>query len=427
LRSTLHRTKQAKIAKRTKDIFTILSDSRERRKQEQLRQLEDRRRESRDRSFTARENQLHRMSEEENDMREIKETVSKLARTLRLASNVGEIPVYRGRYDKRSFDEFIELFNKGANFNGWTPEDCCLKLPMYLVEAAAEVYNTLINTEKTVWKTLVDTLAKKFKIPENVERQRYALEHRMQGARESVEEYASAIQKLIRKSYPTSKFTYSNMISILAVDNFVKGLRPELKAQVKRECKGDNLKSIEDAIEIAENEENIQLSLFPYASRDDAQLQETLATARDLNKKVNALTDSVDSLKIVSSTAQEEDSWYRCRMSNGETRGNGRPNGEARGNGRPNGETRGISDSGNDFQQNQLCHNGCGKEEIAEVNEIENEYYDDGDGNEYYDDEGENECYDYNYETEYLVDEDGNEYYYDGDEYEEEVPGPSYL
>uniref|UniRef100_A0A914E902 RNA-directed DNA polymerase n=1 Tax=Acrobeloides nanus TaxID=290746 RepID=A0A914E902_9BILA len=247
------------------------------------------------------------MSEEQHDMREIKETVSKLARTLRLASNVGEIPVYRGRYDKRSFDEFIELFNKGANFNGWTPEDCCLKLPVYLIEGAAEVYNKLTNVEKTVWKTLVDTLAKKFRIPENVERQRYALEHRMQGARESVEEYASAIQKLIKKSYPTSKFTDPNMIRILTVDNFVKGLRTELKAQVKRECKGDNPETIEEAIKIAEKEENIQLSLFPSASRDDAQLQETLATTREVNKKVNDLIETVDSLKIVASTKAEGD------------------------------------------------------------------------------------------------------------------------
>uniref|UniRef100_A0A914CRF2 Uncharacterized protein n=1 Tax=Acrobeloides nanus TaxID=290746 RepID=A0A914CRF2_9BILA len=187
----------------------------------------------------------------------------------------------------------------------------------------------------------------------------------------------------------------------------------------------------------------------------DDMLQEALTTARAVSKKMNLLIRTVDSLKTVASTVtQEEDGWYGCGMSNGETRGNNRPNGETRGNGRPDGETRGIFYSGNDFQQNQHCHNGCGDEEITEVNENGNEYYEDRnghenydnedgneyyvdeDGNEYYEDGNEHEYYDDGDGNEYYVDEDGNEYYvdddgneyyYDGNEYEEEVPGPSYL
>ena len=84
--------------------------------------------------------------------------------------HTSEPGTYSGRYDRRSFEEYLKHFNKWANANDLTVEDCVRRLPIYLVGDAARVYDSLPNARKNVWKTLCDILAERFKRPEYVEK-----------------------------------------------------------------------------------------------------------------------------------------------------------------------------------------------------------------------------------------------------------------
>uniref|UniRef100_A0A914EPM1 RNA-directed DNA polymerase n=1 Tax=Acrobeloides nanus TaxID=290746 RepID=A0A914EPM1_9BILA len=224
--------------------------------------------------------------------------IERLIQDRDIPSNYNVVP-YRGRYDPRPFEDFMESFNKLGNAKDWSPEVRVRMLPMYLIGEADEGYKSLEDPTKTVYKSLVDALAKRFKWPDNIELQRKRLENRIQLPGESVSEYTAAIKKLVQRSFPTSRFTDANMIKILTIENFVKGLQPELKAQVKREFKGEIPVSLDEAIKAAETEEQIQMSLRRNDSNENPEIRKTLETAQDMSKKLDEITAKMNNMNMV--------------------------------------------------------------------------------------------------------------------------------
>uniref|UniRef100_A0A914EJF8 Uncharacterized protein n=1 Tax=Acrobeloides nanus TaxID=290746 RepID=A0A914EJF8_9BILA len=119
------------------------------------------------------------------------------------------------------------------------------------------------------------------------------LHERVQKAHESFYELSLDIEKMVRGSYPTPQFSEDN-IKALVVKYFMRGLRPEIKIQVKRAFKGKNPDTIEEALQAAEEEEQLQGSCRPK----DNDNREFLEATKSLTKTVDKLSDKVDNLQL---------------------------------------------------------------------------------------------------------------------------------
>ena len=87
---------------------------------------------------------------------------------------------FTGSTDKRTFQTFVRDFNKVATSMGWTPQDACRHLPIYLRNEASAVYDTLGDNIKKVWQDLLDELAKKFGVGETAHNYRRQIQSRRQ-------------------------------------------------------------------------------------------------------------------------------------------------------------------------------------------------------------------------------------------------------
>uniref|UniRef100_A0A914CWV1 Retrotransposon gag domain-containing protein n=1 Tax=Acrobeloides nanus TaxID=290746 RepID=A0A914CWV1_9BILA len=230
-------------------------------------------------------------------------------------------PLYDGSYP---IENWVPLWNKMVNFYGWPVETALKKLPAFLILKASDALNSLDENQKSVYKTCMDTLAEKLKFPDNTEKMRDQLNNRKQGKNESVSEYLNSIKKLVRSSYPSSRFTDANSIKLITIESFIKGLRPEFKAQVKRELKGKAPENLEDLVKIADAEELVQMSLNS-SNESDAKLQQTLEMTQDIAKKVDQVTSKMNQMNMVAAipTPSSDGNHREQRSSDGRSRERG--------------------------------------------------------------------------------------------------------
>ena len=137
--------------------------------------------------------------------------------------------------DGETFQDWLEQFESVAQLRGWNNHAKLVNLSTRLRGSAYSFYRSCTTEQRNDYKLLVEQLTKRF-TPVQIQPIQSQLFHdRQQKPKETVDEYAEALKKLFVKAY-------SNLArggqeaeimgqSVLA-NQFVAGLRPELKAKV---------------------------------------------------------------------------------------------------------------------------------------------------------------------------------------------------
>uniref|UniRef100_A0A914DCT3 Uncharacterized protein n=1 Tax=Acrobeloides nanus TaxID=290746 RepID=A0A914DCT3_9BILA len=157
----------------------------------------------------------------------------------------------------------------------------------------------LLN-RKTVWATLTTKLVEKFKRVNNIERVWDQLSNRKQESYESPTEFSEAIKKLVKKAYPTTKFDDTERKTI-TIQHFMKGIRPEVKTQILRKFEMKMPDNLEEALKIAEIEDQINQ---PNRNQVDQETQQqVLQTAKQHERELKSLQEKMDNLTVNSINA----------------------------------------------------------------------------------------------------------------------------
>ncbi len=101
-----------------------------------------------------------------------------------------------------NFDEWLKRFNRLAQANNWADNRKKNILPYYLVGSAEQTYDNTTQAEHATFAALVTALKEKFKPAQLSDLRSVELHSRFQGAKESVGDFAQAIQKLTKQAYP---------------------------------------------------------------------------------------------------------------------------------------------------------------------------------------------------------------------------------
>jgi hypothetical protein len=171
---------------------------------------------------------------------------------------------FKGREDNRSFEEFLKAYCRLGDSLEWDDQALLKNVPQLLSGEALASYDLLTDNEKDTWGHVKTALNNKFEDTDSESLARFQLLSRKQKSCESMAEFGQAISQLVKKGYSTAKGYNENQRNSLSVDAFLNGVRKEIKEQIIRQTKPDN---IAEAISKAQKEELIQKSLNPH---DDA-------------------------------------------------------------------------------------------------------------------------------------------------------------
>ena len=148
------------------------------------------------------------------------------------------IPRFTGEEDSTesgTFCDWLEQFEAVATLAGWDEHAKLVNLTTRLRGTAYSFYRSCASEQRSNYKLLVEQLRKRFTPVELTAIQSQCFHDRHQTAKESVDEFAQELKKLFHKAY--SNLTRGGVEaeamgqSVLA-NQFVSGLRPELKSKV---------------------------------------------------------------------------------------------------------------------------------------------------------------------------------------------------
>ena len=180
--------------------------------------------------------------------------------------SIVDIQCFAGR---RSDDvsDWLEHWELAARVNDWDAEDELRRLPLYLKDNARRWFARQGEEIKGSLTQLKNRLEDYFNNEDMRLLARGALAERKQRPRESVNEYAEAVEKLARKGFPTDRFNEA------ACEAFINGLKPDIKQWLW----GKRLREFEDAVLEAQTREMfLESESAPRKTKILAALEEML-------------------------------------------------------------------------------------------------------------------------------------------------------
>ena len=153
--------------------------------------------------------------------------------------------------------DWFSSFERIARANEWSLTKQGRMISAYLRGPAADHFEKLDTRNKSNYEAIKNSLIERFS-PADMRRSAYSnLAGRKQGKRESVNEFASAIQRLVFRSFPSG--VDNEIIEMTAREHFILGLRYDLMRRVTMA----DPKSFSDAIRIALREESLEANYAP--------------------------------------------------------------------------------------------------------------------------------------------------------------------
>eukprot|EP00794_Sanderia_malayensis_P007624 gene7624-8464_t len=148
--------------------------------------------------------------------------------------------------------DWFASFERIARANEWDTAKCGRMVSAYLRGPAGDHFEKVPEEEKADYEAVKKSLIERFS-PADMRRSAYStLAGRKQGRRETVNEFASVIQRLVFRSFPSD--ASSEIIEMTAREHFILGLRPKLMNRVTMA----DPKTFSDAIRIALREESLE-------------------------------------------------------------------------------------------------------------------------------------------------------------------------
>jgi hypothetical protein len=197
-----------------------------------------------------------------------------------------ELPKFSGRLDAKDFSEFLSDFYKVGNLFCWKESRCCQVLPVCLNGEALAVYESLPDATKKNWKLLVTELMKRLMRTNEPYLHMNILQNRSQGERESITEFGNAIRNLVKRAFPEDPnpavggqgnnaiYFSDEQRKTMEIVYFMNGVKTSIKAQLLR---NDKPLSLEEAMEMAIREQNIQDEIMQSQIRDGKLFSEIAA------------------------------------------------------------------------------------------------------------------------------------------------------
>ena len=158
--------------------------------------------------------------------------------------SIVDIQHFAGRRSDDAND-WLEQWELAARVNDWDAEDELRRLPLYLKDNARRWFVRQNAEIKENLDQLKTRLLDYFNNEDMRLLARGALAERKQRPRESVNEYAEAVETLARKGFPADRFNEA------ACEAFINGLKPDIKQWLW----GKRLKEFEDAVLEAQTRE----------------------------------------------------------------------------------------------------------------------------------------------------------------------------
>ncbi len=154
--------------------------------------------------------------------------------------------------------DWFASFERIARANEWDGVKKGRMISAYLRGPAGDHFEKLNEEDKANFGIIKNSLIERFS-PADMRRSAYSnLAGRKQGKLESVNEFASAIQRLVFRSFPSD--VTNEVIEMTAREHFILGLRNELMRRVTMA----DPKTFSDAIRIALREEALESSSSSY-------------------------------------------------------------------------------------------------------------------------------------------------------------------
>ena len=137
--------------------------------------------------------------------------------------------------DGEIFQDWLEQFESVALLGGWSEHGKLVNLTTRLRGAAYAFYRSCSREQRSSYPFLVAALKKRFTPVKLTAIQTQMFHDRVQGAKESVDEFAQSLRKLFSKAYATTVHgepEANSMGQTVLANQFISGLRPELKKEV---------------------------------------------------------------------------------------------------------------------------------------------------------------------------------------------------
>ena len=113
-------------------------------------------------------------------------------------------------------------------------------MPLYLTGGAKLKYPSLTDDEKKDWKTMTIALAKKFKSQALLSNVRDELHH----MREGKDFVGELVRKILAKTKVAFQGEHPGIPRKLAIDFFIKGLRPDIRKSIRRLPDSDDFETV---------------------------------------------------------------------------------------------------------------------------------------------------------------------------------------
>ncbi|EYC38798.1 hypothetical protein Y032_0694g1592 [Ancylostoma ceylanicum] len=194
------------------------------------------------------------------------------------------IEKFSGDSDK-TFEEFLDEYKDLIESLNIPHEHAKSLLPLYLTGGAKLKYQSLSDEEKSNWQSIVTTLARKFKNQAMLSNIRDEL-HNLRQGKDSVGEFA---RKILAKTKVAFQGEDKSVPRKLAIDFFIKGLRPDIRKAIRRL---PDPSDFETAVANAEKEQRI----LEQERREERDILESI-NALVLDDKVEELQKQVNSLQ----------------------------------------------------------------------------------------------------------------------------------
>ena len=187
-----------------------------------------------------------------------------------------DIATFSGK-DKEDITEWLIKWDIAATANGWTDQHQLQMLPAYLSGRAARTFWKIPHETRQDLESMKEALEDLFNTEEKRFLARQKLQETTQGSRESVMDFAERIDCLVVKGH--DGLDDGERRDRIACEQFIKGLRHEIKETVWEKCP----QSFQEAITAAERRE-VYLNSMGKKSRVNEISEDVMATIQRFNE-----------------------------------------------------------------------------------------------------------------------------------------------